>query len=198
MPDPILTPRSAFAGLAPQAAGPGVRATDRDGLGLAVVLARKGQSAALAARVTERFGLDLPQGPRRAAHGDIAFIGTGPDAWLVTREAAGNALAPALEAELLGLASVIDQTDGYAVLRLTGPKLRATLAKGVTLDLDPRVFRVGDAAVTVVSHIGVTLWRLDDAPDGAPVFEATVFRSLARDFWHWLSDSSGEFGLTLD
>jgi sarcosine oxidase subunit gamma len=127
----------------------------------------------------------------------VALAGTGPGAWLVTSESGGNAFAVSLRDLLDGVAAVIDQSDGYASLRLSGPKVRETLAKGVPLDLHARAFQVGDVAVTVVSHIGATLWRLDDGPDGSPVFEVVVFRSLAESFWHWLSESSAEFGMTV-
>jgi sarcosine oxidase gamma subunit len=52
-------------------------------------------------------------------------------------------------------------------------------------------------ASTVASHIGITLWRLDDAADATPVFEVAVFRSLAGSFWHALAQSAAEFGLSV-
>src|ERR1700722_20746551 len=70
MADAELVPRAPFSGLALSAGtGTGILATDRDGLGLATVSVRNGQGAALSRRVEERFGLLLPDGPRRAAAG---------------------------------------------------------------------------------------------------------------------------------
>jgi sarcosine oxidase subunit gamma len=86
---------------------------------------------------------------------------------------------------------VSDQSDGYAVLRLAGAAMRATFEKGLAVDLHPAAFGPGDAAVTTCSHIGVILWQLDDAP----TYEIALFRSLAADFWHWLSTSAAEYGL---
>jgi methylglutamate dehydrogenase subunit D len=97
--------------------------------------------------------------------------------------------------EIGGTASVSDQSDGYAILRLTGPKLRDILSKIVPIDVDPREFKPGDVAATITSHMEATLSRIEDAPDGAPVFEIAVFRSLAGSFWHYLSESAAEFGL---
>ena len=192
-----LVPHSPFESLLPAAAGSGVTASDRDGLGLATVLVRNGQTAALAARVKESFGIDLPHGPRRVVKSGVAFAGIGPGAWLATSENGGDAFAASLKDAIGDHAAVIDQSDGYAVLRVTGPKVRETLAKGVQLDLHARAFQIGDVAVTSVYHVGATLWRLDDGADGLPVFEIVVFRSLAESFWHWLSESSAEFGLTI-
>jgi heterotetrameric sarcosine oxidase gamma subunit len=126
-------PRSAIADIAPSpTTGNGVIVSDRDGLGLATALARKARAAALAERIRDRFGIDLPKGPHRAVVRDTAFAGTGPAAWLAMREQGGNAFAASLKETIGDLASVTDQSDGYAVLRLGGPKLRETLAKIVS------------------------------------------------------------------
>lgn len=198
MTNSALTPVAPFEGLpALSAAGRGVIATDRDGLGLATVLVRKGRAEALSQRVRDRFGIDLPQGPRLTSAGDLTFAGTGPGAWLAIRESGGNAFASSLRDAIGDLASISDQSDGYAVLRLTGPKLRDTLAKIVPIDVHPRAFAPGDVASTVASHMGATLWRLQDADDGSQVFEVAVFRSLAVSFWHALSQAAAEFGLAV-
>ena len=198
MPDQAFTPRAPFSGLAvTSSAGRGVVATDRDGLGLATVAARKGQVLALTQCVRERLGIVLPGGPYRRAEGGVAFAGTGPEIWLATKEMGGNDFAATLREEIGAMAAVSDQSDGYAVLRLTGAKLRDTLAKLVPIDVHSRAFKPGDVASTVASHIGATLWRLEDGPDGAPVFEIAVFRSLAGSFWHALSESAAEFGLVV-
>lgn len=195
MTNPLLAARPPFAGL-PTASTPGrgVLATERNELGIATVLLRKGQAAALGQRIRERFGMELPREPRRTAAGNIAIAGIAREAWLAIREGGGNAFAGFLKDALGDLASVTDQSDGYAVLRLTGPRLRDTLAKLLPIDVHPRAFRIGDVASTVAFHIGATLWRLDDGPDGAPIIEVAIFRSLAGSFWHALSDSAAEFG----
>ena len=169
--------------------------SDRDGVGFATVLVRKGQMEALAAAVRAHYGLELPRGPWRASANGVALCATGPEAWLAVSDV-GDDFAANLKRALGGSASVVDQSGGYAVLRLTGSKVRDTLAKGVPLDLHPRAFKVGDVAVTVVSHIGAIIWRREDGADGAAVFEIAVFRSIAGSFWHWLAESSAEFGLT--
>lgn len=198
MAEQSLVPRSAFEGLAATAPGSGVTVSDRDGLGIATVLVRNGQASALTARIRERFGIDLPRRPQRATTDKIAFAATGPMAWLAVTEDGGNGFAACLRESVGDLASVVDQSDGYAVLRVSGPKARDALAKGVPLDLHPRTFSVGDVAVTVVSHIDATIWRCDDRPDGAPVFEFVIFRSLAGSFWHWLDESTAKFGVTVE
>lgn len=176
----------------------GVILQERDSLGIASVLARRGQQAALARQIRERFGIELSPGPKRSAVGDYAFIATGPGTWFATDDAAGNALVTSLTDALGEYAAISDQSDGQAVFRVSGSKAREALCKLVPIDLHPRIFRSGDVAVTVAAHIGATLWRLDDDPDGLAVYEIAVFRSLAESFWTALSESAAEFGFKMN
>jgi sarcosine oxidase subunit gamma len=194
--DTPLTARAPFSDLAfSSASGRGVRVADRDAVAIATVLVRKGRMADLKQRVREHLGIELPLGPRRIEAGDVALAGIGPEAWLATSEARGNDFVSFLSDSIGAAASVCDQSSGYAILRMTGPKLRETLAKMLPLDLHPRAFAPGDVASSIAAHVGATLWRLQDAADGSPVFEIAVFRSLAASFWHDLTASAAEFGL---
>jgi sarcosine oxidase subunit gamma len=188
------TATSAFAGVASPAATPGagLTVTVLDNLGLATVHARRGAGAALAAKVKAAYGVELPQRPQRIASGDVAFVGTGPGAWMAVSEAGPLGWADRLAGDLSGLASVNDQSDGYAALRLEGPAVLDALAKGVFLDLDDSVFPPGSAAGVVIAHIGAVLWRRE-----AQVFEVLVFRSYAASFWQWVEESAVEYGLAV-
>ena len=193
--------RSPFKDLDAPASGsgaPGVMAQDLDGLGLSTVILRRGQLETLARRVREHYDIELPRGSVRASRHEVAFLGLGPDSWLASKELGGNDFAVSLRAAVGPIASVSDQSDGYAVLRLSGSRVRETLAKLIPIDLHPRTFRPGDGASTVASHIGVTLWRLDDDQDKSSVFEIAMFRSLAPEFWHALSESAAEYGFIRD
>lgn len=162
---------------------------------MATVMAYHGRRAELAARLQAGYGLALPDGPCRTSSPGVAMIGLGPRTWLFTR-AAGVPIAPEL-AEVVGdTAAVTDQSDGYAMLRLSGPRLREVLAKGVSIDLHDEVFVPGSAAATSCAHLGVILWRLEDA-DGHPVFELAVFRSFAHSLWHFIEVSAAEYGLAV-
>jgi sarcosine oxidase subunit gamma len=186
-------PTSAWAGIArPVGHGAGVVATALDNLGLASVHARHGQGKALAAKVKKLTGVVLPNGQQRAENGTIAFVGTGPGAWMAVADQWSLGWAEKLTADLAGLASVVDQSDGYATLRVEGPAVLDVLAKGVFLDLDPSVFPVGSAAGVSVAHIGCVVWRR-----GELAFEFLTFRSFAQSFWQWLEESAAEYGLTV-
>jgi sarcosine oxidase subunit gamma len=121
----------------------------------------------------------------------VSFVGYGPGQWLAVSETlAGDALARDLKQRLKGLASVSDQSGGRTVLRLSGPRAREVLAKGLPIDLHPRAFGPGSAATSTISLMGVQLWQVD----GAPTYDIALFRSLSASFWRWLTASEAEFG----
>ena len=192
-----LTARPALAGIAipgrygAEAGTPGVTLRERTGLGIAAVMARKGKADALRAAAEAAYGVALPDAARHVAGSEVGLIGTGPGQWLAVSSAfGGGRLAVDLAGKLTGLASISDQGDGRAVIRIAGPKARETLAKGLAIDLHPSVFTPGSAATSVISLMGVTLWQVD----ATPAYDLTVFRSLAGSFWTWLTHSADEFG----
>jgi len=171
MSQPDLVPVSAFAGLpAPPTGGVGIR--ELDGMGLATVLVKKGEDAAFASRIAKLDGISL--------------LATGPGTWLAVSEDGGNAFASSLRDTVGDLASVVDQSDGLAVVRVAGPKVRDVLCKLFAIDLDAGVFQVGDVAVTPAGHVGATLWRHEDTGSGAAAFVIAVHRSFAASFWEHL------------
>jgi methylglutamate dehydrogenase subunit D len=167
----------------------GLFVSGRRGVGLVTLAVRKARQATLASRVQEHFQIELPLGPRRAAAGGIAFAGLGPGVWLVTHERGHRVLVDVLKQAAFDVASIVDQSDGLAVLRLSGPAVRDTLCMLVPLDLHARAFDIDAVACTTVAHIAGILWRLGDCGDGTSVFEIAVHRSFCEYFWRALSAS---------
>jgi sarcosine oxidase subunit gamma len=168
---------------------PGLVITERLGLGLATVAARRG--APVRAAVKSSYGVDWPDDSTVGQGSQVSFMGYGPGQWLAVSETlSGEALARDLKQRLKGLASVSDQSGGRTVLRLTGPRARDVLAKGLPIDLHPRAFGPGSAATSTISLMGVQLWQVDDAP----TYDIALFRSVSASFWRWLTASSAEFG----
>jgi len=188
-----LVHESAFAGLHAAGAGDGVVAVERVGLAIATVILRPGKLRELSAAVTANFAIDLPVGAEWTANNGVALLGTGPGKWLAIKDSRDTDFVSNLEAQLQGLASVVEQSDGLGVLRLSGPALSETLAKGVQIDLAPDAFPTGSVAVTSIAHIGATLWKVDDQP----TIDIAVARSLANSFLHWLEASASSCGLTV-
>lgn len=180
----MLAPRTAFATLCAETPVPGVTICDRAELGLATVRVRKGLTSVLASRIHDHFSLEIPRGARRSSAGPIAWTGIGPGAWLLSCEGGHRTFATSL-AEIIGdVAAIADQSDGYAILRVSGTRVPMILSKLVPLDLEPRAFEANHAAATVTAHIGVLLWRLRTVESSPPTFEIAVQRSLVASFWH--------------
>lgn len=146
--------------------------------GLATVMLRKNADPALLGAALQT---EMPAGPACVTSGETTIIGTGPGTWFVFTPTASPGWATELADRLSG-ASVSDQSGGYVILKIAGPAARSMLQKGVSIDLDPSVFRVGSVATTVIAHIGVVIWQADDAS----TFHVALFRSFAKSFRDWL------------
>lgn len=76
-------------------------------------------------------------------------------------------------------AALTDQSDGWAVLSVSGAGAVDALARWVPLDLRLTAFPVGKAMRTQLNHMNVVILR-----GGDHAFEIMVFRSMARTAWH--------------
>ena len=99
-----------------------------------------------------------------------------------------------LAAGLKGLATIIDQSDGKAVLRISGLRARDTLAKGCSLDLHPSAFKPGSVGTTPVALIDCVIWQVDETP----TYDLAIPTSFAESFWSWLTASAAEYGYTAE
>ena len=168
-------------------ATPGVTMALRRDLALATVMRAPEPAAGARARVREVFGLNSPTAAMRDRRsGRFAWAGPGHGS------PGDGADGTAFEHRLRGRwrSRVGHRPVGRPhIFACGGPKARDALAKGVPIDLHPRVFRPGDAAVTS-AHIGVHLWQVDDAP----TYELIVPRSFAVAFREWFDEAAAEFG----
>ncbi len=169
----------------------GLRLIEPANPGFALVQARAGSEAALAATVQDAFGLALPTVPARIANADVAFIATAPGQWFAELADGGFAFADDLVATLADHAHVSDASSGYAVATLEGSRAAELLQSGAFLDLEAAPN--GYTASTVFAHIGITLLRRL-APDR---FGLVCFRSYADSLAAALSANAAARGLTL-
>jgi heterotetrameric sarcosine oxidase gamma subunit len=199
MPRPPLAPHSGLEHLLADRRGvpdgrAGVTLTLRRGVALAAVSARRNGLDALVGRVRDAFGLEPVHARKCVIAGPIAFVWAGPGQWLAMADGEdGAAFEHRLRATLGDLASVSDQSDGRTIIHLSGAHARDVLAKGVPIDLHPRAFRTGDTAITMVAHVGMQFWQVDETP----TYELIVPRSFAASVWGWLTESAAEFGYVI-
>lgn len=124
--------------------------------------------------------------------GDYRIYWLGPDEWLViapTGQAPG--LQSKLQAELTDVfSSVVDNSSGLTLLKITGENAAKLLARDCPLDLHPREFKPGQCAQTRLAKAGMTIAPLRDEYG----FEMIIRRSFADYIGLWMQDGLLEFG----
>ena len=175
---------------------PGIVLSEVRDFDLVLIFARRGQWAATAKAIKTHFGAAAPTTPKAVGSEDTTIIWSGADQ-VMALSPRRDTTPPLdrLQGAFAGIASLSDQSDGRALIRISGPDARKMLAKISSLDFDDAVFPVGTAASTSVDHTTVNLWRSADAADGSPVFNLLVFSSFAESLWHTILDSSAEYGV---
>jgi sarcosine oxidase subunit gamma len=169
---------------------PGLVLQELTQFALASVIARKGQAAQATEAAQRAFGASPPSTPTIATGSDLAFVWSGPGHWLALEPQPTESIESRLGAVFGTHASIFDQSGSRVLLDIRGPRARDVLAKGVSIDLHPRAFRTGDAAVTTASHLAVHLWQVADEP----VYRLLVVRTWFDSLWHWLAASAAEYG----
>lgn len=187
-----LQPASAFPNWKPINVF-GLDVERREELTIASFAAAKGKASLLKAAVHGAYGAALPTSPQRVTLGKgVDALWAGPDQWLaIADRQRGRDLENELRPILNGFGSVTDQSDARAVVRVSGPRARDLLAKGVPIDLDPRAFPANGVAITHAAHIGVILWQLG----ATQTYELAMFRSFADSFERWLHQSTEEWAI---
>lgn len=158
---------------------------------LVQLLARRDGAAALADALRTTFSLSLPPPGRAAVAGALRALWMQPQGWLIQTPADADAGLPeALARACVGVASVMDQSQGRAVFTLAGAQARAVLARLCRLDLHPRVFEVGQVAATPLGGLAALLHQTGAAPE----YELIVATSYARAFGRMLATAAAPLG----
>lgn len=177
---------------------PGVVLSELRDFDLVLIFARRGQWAATAKAIKTHFGVAAPTAPRAVVGKETTVIWSGAGQVMALSPRKGTTPPlDRLEQTFEGIASLSDQSDGRALIRISGPDATKALAKISSLDFHESVFPVGAAATTSVDHTTVNLWRSSDGADGFPVFNLLVFSSFADSLWHTVLDSSAEYGVEI-
>ncbi len=142
------------------------------------------EDAAFLDAAEKALGVALPTRPNTIAEGDATAFWLGPDEWLVLSDAGSVAQKPAaLEAAHKACHfAVNDVSGGQLALTLKGERVRATLAKGCTLDFHPGVFARGLCAQSGLAKASVLL-----APVENDEFMIVVRRSFSDYLLRWLA-----------
>jgi len=127
--------------------------------------------------------------------GSVLWLG--PDERMVlVREAEVTEIERVLRGALAGTHhQLVEASDYYTVIEITGGRAWKLLSKTTTLDLHPRAFPPGMAAGGTFGHTQAILWRTRENLDEMPAFRLIVRWSMADYLWCLLAECGREWGL---
>lgn len=141
--------------------------------------------SSFATAVQMAVGLPAPGVRRAEAAGENGAIWMAPDELMLLAPLGevGAKIRLIEEAAPAGTAAV-DVSDARAVLHLSGPSARETLAKAAPFDLHPSAFQLGDVRRTRIGLVAGMIVQTSAEPES---FEIYCFRSVADYMWDLLS-----------
>lgn len=170
-----LVAKTPCAGLLPRRIGALV--AEEAPLGpLTILKPYKGQTKALSEALKAARGMAVPGVGRATGKEGARAIWFGRDEILL-------AGLPPTET-LTKHAAVVDQSDGWAAVTLSGPGHEDVLARLVPLDLRAASFKRGHTARTLIGHMNGSVTRLS-----ADRMLLLVFRSMAATLVHELTEA---------
>lgn len=165
-----LIAQSPCEGLLPVDAG-GVTLAEAAPDFITSIMPHDGKRAALNTALKAAHGMALPADGRTSGRAALRAVWTGRGQYFLIGEAAADA-------SLAEMASLSDQSDGWALLTLEGDAAADVLARICPLDLRDGSFKRGDTARSEVAHMMAVVTR------SARGFEIMVMRSFARTAVH--------------
>ncbi|MEP5732293.1 MAG: sarcosine oxidase subunit gamma [Sulfitobacter sp.] len=140
-------------------------------LGALTSLSAFGDASGLSGALRAAHGMDLPGPGRTTGEGQARCL------WFSRREVL--LVGPEPDATLARHGAVVDVSDAWAVVQLSGPGAVDVLARLVPVDLRDVAFSPGDTARTQVSHMAASITKL-----ASDRFVIMVFRSMAGTLVH--------------
>lgn len=175
-----LVAKTPCAGLLPVSVGD-LRLEECEMLPMSVIMPYAGKSEAVGTALQKAHGLALPSVNKAEIDGGASVLWFGRGQFLL------RGAAP--DAGLSDLAAVTDQSDAWAVVRLSGAKAVDVLARLVPVDMRLSAFPEKSTVRTDLMHMMASITRL--GPDS---FQIMVFRSMAQTLVHDLKGAMEAVG----
>jgi sarcosine oxidase subunit gamma len=151
-------------------------------------ISMRGDVDAMSAAVEAVAGVSAVSGANRFSvasgnAGDNTLYWMGPDERLLhSTNSDAPAVVKALKEKLpAGKSAVVDVSDYYTVLHMSGEKARDVLASGTPFDVHPDIFRQGDCAQIRFGSASILLACVGDAS-----YDLQVRWSFAEYLWKYL------------
>ena len=152
----------------------------------------KPTNMAFVAAVLKVLGCEPPtEANTMRESGDYRIYWLGPDEWLViTPTGQAGKVRDELKAELKEVfSSVVDNSSGLTLLKITGENAANLLSRDCPLDLHPREFKPGQCAQTRLAKAGMMIAPFREGHG----FEIIIRRSFADYIGLWMQDACIEF-----
>lgn len=140
------------------------------------ILPFRGQEGALSDALRAAHGVGWPQPGRSEARGEVRIVWAGLDQSFL--------IGTVPDARLGQHAAIIDQSDAWASVLISGTDAREVLARLCPLDLSPQIFKRGHSARSLLGHMQASIQR-----EGADRYRLMVFRSMAGTLLHELQEA---------
>lgn len=140
-------------------------------LGWLTSISPLGEASKLSAALEQAHGMALPKPGRSTGREGNRCIWFGRDEVLLA--------GPEPDAALGAQAAIVDQSDAWACVKISGADAVEVLARLVPVDLRERQFKRGHTARTLVQHMTASITRT-----GSDALTIMVFRSMAGTLVH--------------
>ena len=161
-----LMEKPAFGGLLPVEVG-GCRIFTAPPEPMHLILPYKGQGKPLSDAMKKAHGMAFPAAGRATGKEGARLVWFGLDQAML--------IGPVPDARLSEFAAVVDQSDGWAVMRLQGPQAEDVLARLVPVDIRAGHFKRGQTMRTQLQHLHVSITRI-----GVELFQIMAMCSMAK------------------
>lgn len=160
-----LSPITALGGTAPRIDTVAkLTLSENPDIALASVTARADHTTACRAHLNALLGSDAPAPGKACLHDPELAFWTGPDQWMIAAPFETHEdLAARLKAQFGVAASITEQTDAWACFDLRGDGIDPVMELLCAINI--RAMQTGDAARTVIHHLGCFVIRMAPAGD---------------------------------
>ena len=165
-----LQAKTPLDGLVPVTMG-AITLREVDGGVMTALAPYKGQEKALSEALKSAHGMALPAPNRTSGRAGARALWFGIGQVLL--------MGPTPDPALARHGAVVDQSDAWCCVELSGPGARDVLARLTPIDLRDNEFKRGHTARTDIMHMAGAITRT-----GADTYLVMVFRSMARTLLH--------------
>ena len=168
----------------------GASLTEETGLAIIAVTIRNDASRGFKTAFKKLFGEACPDAKTCLNAGKTMIVPSAIDQFFIIEKADPRALEERLIKAFDKHATMTDQTDGWGVLTLAGPKTITTMERVSQVDMDLSVFPVGAVARTVLEHVGGIVVRQKAKRGEEHRFMLLSQRSSAASFLHSITTTA--------